>query len=190
MPEVSYSGWEIFFRWVHFIAGITWIGLLYFFNLVNTPYTKLTKPEERPAHIPKLMPIALAWFRYAALVTVIVGLIIIYMKYWSAGDIVSSDSAKTILVGGILGIIMMVNVWVFIWPNQKRIIQASFKGEKPDPAWGKRALLFSRINFTLSYPMLLFMGAASHYPMGWGMIIITGIITALIGLGIVLYVQR
>jgi len=114
----------------------------------------------------------------------------IYLKYWSAGDIVSSNSAKTILVGGILGIIMMLNVWIFIWPNQNKIIQATVKGEKPDPSWGKQALLVSRINFTLSYPMLLFMGAASHYPMDWGMILITGIIAAIIGAGIVLFVQR
>jgi len=190
MSELSYSGWETFFRWVHFVAGITWVGLLYFFNLVNVPYTKSTKPEERPDHIPKLMPLALAWFRYAALVTVAVGIIMIYLKYWSAGDIVSSNSAKTILVGGILGIIMMLNVWIFIWPNQNKIIQATVKGEKPDPSWGKQALLVSRINFTLSYPMLLFMGAASHYPMDWGMILITGIIAAIIGAGIVLFVQR
>ncbi|SNZ14062.1 urate hydroxylase PuuD [Hydrogenobacter hydrogenophilus] len=185
MPEL-----ELFLRWVHFIAGTIWVGMLFFFTLVNTPYIKITKPEERPAHIPKLMPLALAWFRYASVVTVLVGLMLIYIKYWSVGDVVQSDSAKTILVGGILGIIMMLNVWLFIWPNQKRIIQATVKGEKPDPSWGKRALLFSRINFTLSYPMLLFMGASSHYPMGWGMILITGVITALIGLGIVLYVQR
>ncbi|MGB9874267.1 MAG: hypothetical protein ACPLRS_04795, partial [Hydrogenobacter sp.] len=96
MPEL-----ELFLRWVHFIAGTIWVGMLFFFTLVNTPYIKITKPEERPAHIPKLMPIALAWFRYASVVTVLVGLILIYIKYWSVGDVIGSDSAKTILVGGI-----------------------------------------------------------------------------------------
>jgi len=151
MSELSYSGWETFFRWVHFVAGITWVGLLYFFNLVNVPYTKSTKPEERPAHIPKLMPLALAWFRYAALVTVAVGIIMIYLKYWSAGDIVSSNSAKTILVGGILGIIMMLNVWIFIWPNQNKIIQATVKGEKPDHPGANKPFLFQGL--TSPYPI-------------------------------------
>jgi len=180
----------IVFRWIHFVAGIIWIGLLYFFNLVNVPYTKMAEPKDRPAHVPKLMPLALAWFRYAALVTVLAGFGLIYLLYWQGGDIVTSDRAKTIFSGMLLGLIMLFNVWTLIWPNQKKVIAATVKGEKADPQWGKTALYASRTNFILSFPMLLFMGGASHFSMDWSGIIISGIITAVIAAGIVLRVQK
>lgn len=177
-------------RWVHFVAGITWIGLLYFFNLVNFPYTKQTKPEERPQHIPKLMPIALAYFRYGALLTVIAGFILIYFHHWKNAGLFGSFGAKTITIGGLLGVIMFFNVWVFIWPNQKKIINAARKGEKPDPKWAATALNFSRLNFVLSFPMLLFMAGATHFPMDWDNIILHGVITAAIAYGVLKLVQR
>ena len=180
----------IVFRWIHFVAGITWIGLLYFFNLVNVPYTKMAEPKDRAAHVPKLMPLALAWFRYSAAVTVLAGFVLIYLLYWRAGDIVTSDRAKTIFVGMLLGLIMLFNVWYFIWPNQRKVIGATVKAEKPDPQWGKTALLASRTNFILSFPMLFFMGSASHFAQGWLGIVIYGIITAAIAAVIVLRVQK
>ncbi len=180
---------SVIFRWIHVVAGITWIGLLYFFNAVNFRFTKITKPEERPAHFTKFMPIALAWFRYAALVTFLAGLVLAYLEYWKTGDVVTSNSAKTILVGMILGTIMFLNVWIFIWPNQKKIIEASQKGEQPDPNWAKTALTFSRVNAVLSFPMLLDMVAAKHYPMDWGQLIVWDIIAAIIA-GVVLYIVQ
>ncbi len=180
---------SIIFRWLHVAAGITWIGLLYFFNAVNFRFAKATKPEERPAHFTKFMPIALAWFRYAALVTFIVGLILAWIEYWQAGDIISSPSAKTILVGMILGTIMFLNVWIFIWPNQKKIIEASQKGEKPDPQWASTALTFSRINTILSFPMLFDMVASKHFPMDWAQLAVWDIGLAIVA-GIVLFIVQ
>lgn len=189
--EFSSSAFLMFvFRWIHFLAGITWIGLLYFFNLVNVPYTKIAEPKDRAAHVPKLMPIALAWFRHTAWVTVLAGFGLIYLWYWRNGDFISSNSAKTIFMGMLLGLVMLFNVWVFIWPNQKKVIEATLKGEKADPQWGKTALYASRTNFVLSFPMLLYMGSASHTPLDWLWIVITGVIAAAIAGALVLYVQK
>ena len=186
-PELFLPG---ILRWIHFVAGIIWIGLLYFFNLVNVPYTKAVEAKDRAAHVPKLMPLALAWFRYAALVTVLVGFWLIYIYYWKNGDYFTSDNAKTIFMGMVLGSIMLFNVWAFIWPSQKKIIAATVKGEKPDPKWGKNALLVSRANFILSFPMLLFMAGATHFPMDWLWIAVYGVIAALIAAVMVFTVQK
>ncbi len=190
MPPEVVSFISFVFRWIHFVAGITWIGLLYFFNLVNVPYTKEAQPDERKAHVPKLMPLALAWFRHAAWVTVLAGFVLIYILYWQHGDFFNSNGAKTIFTGMVLGVIMLFNVWRLIWPNQKKIIEATVKGAKPDPQWAKTALYASRANFILSYPLLLFMAGSAHYGMDWPLIIITGLVAAAVGAAIVLRVHK
>ncbi len=152
------------FRWIHFLAGITWIGLLYFFNLINAAFLKSLDGPTKNIVIPKLMPSALNWFRHGATVTVLAG-IVLYVHLYSKGG----TGAIALGIGGLLGIIMMANVHGIIWPNQKKIIAAvsqAAAGGPPPPAemaqWGKTALMASRINFMLSIPMLLFMGAGSH----------------------------
>lgn len=180
----------IIVRWVHFVAGITWIGLLYFFNLVNVRAMASIDASARPQVVTTLLPRALAWFRHSAWVTVLAGLVLIYGLYWSNGDFVESDSAKTIFSGMILGLVMLFNVWYFIWPNQKKVIEAARSGTPADPSWGRTALLASRTNFALSFPMLVFMASASHYPMDWPQIIVFGIIYAGLGLAAVLAVQK
>jgi uncharacterized membrane protein len=177
-------------RWIHFVAGITWIGLLDFFNFVNTPAMKVMDPTARPFVTTTLLPRALAWFRHGAWVTVLAGLVIIFLKYWANGDFVSSNNAKTILTGGLLGLIMLANVWGVIWPNQKRIIEATAAKQSPDPIWARNALYASRANFILSFPMLAFMAGASHFPQDWPGILVSGLITAVIAAAIVFYVQR
>ena len=177
-------------RWIHFVAGITWIGLLYFFNFVNVRSMAVIDASARPHVVTTLLPRALAWFRHSAWVTVLAGLILTYGLYWSSGNFVETDGAKTILSGTVLGLIMLFNVWVFIWPNQRRVIEATRKGEKADPAWGRRALYASRTNFTLSFPLLFFMAGSSHYPLDWGAIVVVGILLAAVGLGTVLSVQK
>jgi uncharacterized membrane protein len=151
-------------RWVHFLAGITWIGLLYFFNLINAAFLKSLDGPTKNIVIPKLMPAALNWFRHGATVTVLAGLILYFYLYSKGGT-----GAIALGIGGLLGIIMMGNVHGIIWPNQKKIIAAVEKQAKdgtPAPpemaAWGRTALLASRVNFLLSIPMLFFMGAGSH----------------------------
>jgi uncharacterized membrane protein len=154
----------IIVRWIHFLAGITWIGLLYFFNLINAAFLKSLDGPTKNIVIPKLMPSALNWFRHGATVTVLAG-IILYMKLYMNGG----TGAYALAIGGVLGIIMMVNVHAIIWPNQKKIIAAVTASAQGTPApaemaqWGRTALLASRVNFMLSIPMLFFMGAGSHF---------------------------
>jgi uncharacterized membrane protein len=150
-------------RWVHFLAGITWIGLLYFFNLINAAFLKSLDGPTKNIVIPKLMPASLSWFRHGATVTVLAG-IALYVYLYSKGG----TGAMALGIGGLLGIIMMANVHAIIWPNQKKIIAAVTAAAQGTPApaemaqWGRTALLASRVNFMLSIPMLLFMGAGSH----------------------------
>lgn len=150
-------------RWAHFLAGITWIGLLYFFNLINAAFLKSLDGPTKNIVIPKLMPAALNWFRHGATVTVLAGIVLYLYLYQRGGT-----GAIALGIGGLLGIIMMANVHAIIWPNQKRIIAAVTAAAQGTPApaemaqWGRTALLASRVNFMLSIPMLLFMGAGSH----------------------------
>lgn len=159
--ETDWFGMVI--RWIHFLAGITWIGLLYFFNLINAAFLKSLDAPTRNTVIPKLMPSALNLFRHGATVTVVAG-VILYGYMYSRGG----TGAVALAIGGLLGIIMMGNVHGIIWPNQKKIIAAVTAAAQGTPAppemaqWGRRALLASRVNVMLSIPMLFFMGAGSH----------------------------
>lgn len=151
-------------RWIHVLAGIIWIGLLYFFNLINAAFLKSLDGPTKNTVIPKLMPAALNWFRHGATVTVLAGVILYGYMYSKGGT-----GAVAVAIGGLLGIIMMGNVHGIIWPNQKKIIAAVTAAAQGTPAppemaqWGRTALLASRVNFMLSIPMLLFMGAGSHF---------------------------
>lgn len=162
MPGVDL--FELLFRWIHFLAGITWIGLLYFFNLINVNFMKSLDAGTKGKVVPQLMPNALWWFRWSALVTVLAGFLILWKKWPGSGS-----WEVSIGIGGTLGVIMLFNVWGIIWPNQKRIIQmtaeAAAKQQAPPPemaAMARKAYLASRTNFYLSIPMLFFM-ALSHY---------------------------
>ncbi|HEY6085152.1 MAG TPA: urate hydroxylase PuuD [Nitrospira sp.] len=154
----------ILLRWIHFLAGITWIGLLYFFNLINAAFMKSLDGPTKNIVIPRLMPSALNWFRHGATVTVLAGLLLYGKLYMNGGT-----GAYALAIGGLLGIIMMANVHAIIWPNQKKIIAAVTAAAQGTPApaemaqWGRTALLASRVNFMLSIPMLFFMGAGSHF---------------------------
>jgi uncharacterized membrane protein len=160
--EVDWTGMVI--RWIHFLAGITWIGLLYFFNLINAAFLKSLEGPTKNIVIPKLMPSALNWFRHGATVTVLAGIVLYIKQYMNGGT-----GAYALGIGGLLGIIMMANVHAVIWPNQKKIIAAVTAAASGTPApaemaqWGRTALLASRVNFMLSIPMLFFMGAGSHF---------------------------
>ena len=165
MPDAG-SWIEQIFRWTHFLAGITWIGLLYFFNLINAGFMKSLDGAQKGVVVPRLMPSALWWFRHGATVTVLAGLVLIFRLH----PHLSGTGDKAIWIGGILGIIMMVNVHAIIWPCQREIIRMtkeSAETGKPTPpemaALGRKALLASRVNFLLSIPMLFFMGAAAHF---------------------------
>ncbi|MDP3595739.1 MAG: urate hydroxylase PuuD [Nitrospirota bacterium] len=160
--EVDWVG--MIFRWIHFIAGITWIGILYFFNFVNGGFLKSLDGPTKNIVIPKLMPPALNYFRHGATVTVLAGIALYGYLYAKGGT-----GAIALGIGGTLGIIMMINVHAIIWPAQKKIIAAVTAAAQGTPApaemaqWGRTALLASRVNVLLSIPMLFFMGSGSHF---------------------------
>lgn len=232
-PDNLVSHVHVLLRWIHFLAGITWIGLLYFFNLVNVPVMKQLEAPVRGKVVPVLMPKALWYFRWGAVVTVLAGVI-----YWililqtepqaSPGSMLGktlgvwfvlvvvawailyallrvpaltkdgrvfavpavivagaffhavvrfleypdmSNRSMSIAAGGGLGVIMLLNVWGVIWPNQKRIIGWTKENVEKGTAvpaesatLARRAFLASRANAWLSVPMLFFMAAASHFP--------------------------
>lgn len=160
-----------FLRWIHFLAGVTWIGILYYFNFVQTPFFAETEAPVRVGAIQKLLPRALWWFRWGAMFTFLAGLLIYIMRLGEMGGSVfySSPYGVTITVGALMGTIMFLNVWLVIWPNQQIVMastnQVASGGQALPAAAGaaRRAALSSRTNTVFSIPMLFFMGAASHY---------------------------
>lgn len=233
-PQGLTPGLQLVLRWIHFSAGITWVGLLYFFVLVNTQFMREVDGPTRMKVIPLLMPRALWWFRWAAVITVLagiwywmmivaadahnaqthggraigtffgiwtivfaveMGLLMSPVEFLRKGPVLGtilgvlviaaaylylalnshgweSNRLLAIGIGGGLGWLMLLNVWGIIWRIQKKLIrwiQANTDDGAPVPAeavqLSRLALLTSRINFVLSFPMLLFMAIASHYPM-------------------------
>jgi uncharacterized membrane protein len=232
-PEGFTPTLQLVLRWIHFSAGITWVGLLYFFVLVNTPFLQEVDGPTRTKIVPLLMPRALWWFRWAAVVTVLAGIwywmIIVstdahnaqthggmaigtFFTIWTVAFVIEmgllmspaaflrtglvfglvmaavviaaawlylalnahgweSNRLLAIGIGGGLGWFMLLNVWGIIWRIQKKLIRWTRENAASGtaiPAEAARlsrlALLTSRTNFVLSFPMLLFMAIASHYP--------------------------
>jgi uncharacterized membrane protein len=162
---------EMLLRWVHFLAGITWIGLLYYFNFVQGPFFAEADAATKSAATQKLVPRALWWFRWGAMLTFLSGVAIIGNRMSAAGEGAgASPWAVAIMTGALFGTIMFLNVWLVIWPNQKVVIAsavAAATGGQANPAAaaaGRRAFLASRTNVVFSIPMLFFMGAATHFP--------------------------
>lgn len=167
MEEVNFL-----LRWIHFLAGITWIGLLYYFNFVQTPFFAETEAQVRSGAIQKLVPRALWWFRWGAMVTFLAGILmyLIIMHQITPGVFFTQNRGVVITLGGLIGTLMFLNVWLVIWPNQQVVIastnQVAQGGQALPAAAGaaRRAALASRTNVVFSIPMLLMMGAASHPP--------------------------
>jgi uncharacterized membrane protein len=170
MEIFSMEGWYFLLRWFHFLAGITWIGVLYYFNFIQTPFfgTELGG-QARSAVVRGLVPNALWWFRWGAMFTFITGWLIILTKLGHDGVPLSSGYMTRILTGGLMGTFMWANVWFVIWPAQQVVIANAEKvagGGEADPSAagrGARAGVASRTNTLFSIPMLFFMGAASHF---------------------------
>jgi uncharacterized membrane protein len=163
--------WLFLLRWVHFLAGITWIGILYYFNFVQTPFFAETEPAVRSSAIQKLVPRALWWFRWGAMFTFLAGILIYLHKLGELGGGVfyTSTYGLAITTGGLMGTLMFLNVWLVIWPKQQVVIASAAQvaqGGQALPeaaACARRAALTSRTNTLLSIPMLFYMGAANHY---------------------------
>ncbi|HIE65623.1 MAG: urate hydroxylase PuuD [Nitrospira sp.] len=152
----------ILFRLIHLVAGVIWLGLLYYLNLIQIPFMKEIDTPIRKEVVLKLLPRVLFWSRWSAVVTLLAGM----------GLMVGGHFRNpAIMIGATLGLIMFLNVWVIIFPNQKAIILMTadtLSAGTPVPPdiepYVRRVFWASRFNFWLSFPMLLFMGASSHFP--------------------------
>ncbi len=159
--------WSWLFRYFHVVSGIMWIGLLWYFNFVQVPNMSKIDDAHKPAITKVIAPAALFWFRWAAVATIITGLIVAYLNGYlhqamilGIGTGVSKFTA--IGIGMWLGIIMAFNVWFIIWPNQKKVLGLVEVAAEDKPIAAKRALIASRTNTLLSLPMLLTMVVAQN----------------------------
>ncbi len=151
-------------RWSHYFVGITWIGLLYYFNFVQTEYFKEAEGGARVDAFVKLAPRALWWFRWGAAMTFLTGLYLVYVLHMAL--------TVDIVLSVVMATLMFLNVWLIIWPNQKIVIASNEQiqaGGEADPAAAAaapKAALASRTNTLFSLPMLFLMGASAHYAHG------------------------
>ena len=147
---------EFIFRWAHVLFGVVWIGMLYYFNFVQTEYFKEAEAEAKADAMKKLAPRALWWFRWGAMLTFLTGLYLLY----AIGAHNNLTGQPVIWVGATAGIIMFLNVWLVIWPNQQIVLGMK---EGDGPAAAAKAGLASRTNTLFSGPMLFGMVGSRHY---------------------------
>ena len=159
--------WSWLFRYLHVVSGVMWIGLLWYFNFVQVPNMPKIPDEQKPAITKVIAPAVLFWFRWAALSTIITGLIVAYLNGYLhealALGIGSGGGKNTAIgIGMWLGLIMAFNVWVIIWPNQKKVLGIVEASPEEKAISAKKALIASRTNTLLSLPMLLCMVMAQN----------------------------
>ena len=155
------------FRFIHVLVGIMWIGLLWYLNFVQIPSMPNIPDEQKPAITKVIAPKVLFWFRWAALATIVSGLIVAYLNGYVHQAMtlgIGSGGGKNTAIGiGMwLGIIMAYNVWFIIWPNQKKALGIVESSAEEKPIAAKKAMITSRVNTLLSIPMLLTMVAAQN----------------------------
>jgi uncharacterized membrane protein len=173
----SRAGYAFLSRWSHVFVGIAWIGLLYFFNFVQVPAYAEMEASARNNALDKLTWRALWWFRWAAAATLVSGILLLLFQTDADGEtqLFSGDYAKSIqgvsiYAGVLLALTMFLNVWLVIWPLQKKVIanarnvQAGGQADPGAPAAARRALMASRMNMIYSLPMLIFMVGTAHFP--------------------------
>jgi uncharacterized membrane protein len=187
------DAWLFLLRWFHFLAGITWIGMLYYFNFVQVPFFAGAEPAVRTGMITGgLVSRALWWFRWGAMITFITGWLYLLHRMGQFGiqPFFATSYGWAIFMGGVIGSLMWFNVWFIIWPGQQVVMASAAAvagGGQAIPeaaARGARAGVASRTNTMLSIPMLFFMGAASHLTMAnpagggakWGALILLAIV--------------
>jgi uncharacterized membrane protein len=170
-------------RWLHFIAGVMWIGHLWFFNFVNANFAKTLDADSKKKVVPELMPRALFMFRWGAMFTFLTGYIYLIWKQFvatsaglfgspplvaggarAADGLFNSTWGYWITMGALFGTVMWFNVWFIIWPSQRKIIAAVKSGTAADPKIVSRATNASKVNTFLSVPLLFAMGGATHLP--------------------------
>ena len=151
--------WGPFFTWLHVLSGIAWIGLLYYFNLVQIPTMPKVPAELKPGVTKYIAPEALFWFRWAALATVVTGVIVATLNGYIVGALTLDPAYRTIGVAIWLALVMAFNVWFIIWPNQKKALGIVKVEDAAKARAARVAMLTSRVNFVLSLPMLYCMVA-------------------------------
>ena len=159
--------WSWLFRYFHVLSGVMWIGLLWYLNFVQIPSMPKFTDEQKPAITKIIAPAVLFWFRWAALATIVTGLIVAYLNGYvhqalSLGIGSGGGKITAIGIGMWLGLIMAFNVWFIIWPNQKKVLGIVDATPEEKPVALKKAVMASRINTLLSLPMLLCMVAAQN----------------------------
>lgn len=169
LPHTSFNALSLA-RWLHILSGVMWIGLLYYFNVVQIPGLAVANADKGGpggAGISKyIAPRALLWFRWAALATWLTGAWYLgknFVPAFTLGHLGQDGLYYLVIgIGCWLGTIMLFNVWVLIWPNQKKVLGLVTATDAEKATARKVAMLASRTNFVLSIPMLLCMGSATH----------------------------
>lgn len=169
-------------RWLHVLFGIVWIGMLYYFNFVQTEYFKEAEAGAKSDALQKLAPRALWWFRWGAAFTFLTGLLLLHaiLDRWNV----------YILFGSLLGTLMAANVWFVIWPNQKVVIAAASGDTSADPAPAlARAGCASRHNTLFSVPMLLFMVSSAHLGGSGAELFTQNLVSSLVGVALIVALE-
>ena len=149
--------WIWFLRLLHVIAGIIWVGLLFYFNFIQIPNMVKIPDNQKSAISNIIAPSALFWFRWSAMATIFFGIMLAYFQGYIVEAFTLSETHWVIGIGMYLGIIMFLNVWLIIWPNQKKVLGIIKVEENEKKLSSKRAFNFSRLNLVLSIPMLISM---------------------------------
>lgn len=168
----SLEGVSFVLKWLHLFFGLLWIGHLYYFNFTQAAAMPQVDAATKSGITTKLLPIALGWFRWGAMWTMLTGVILLAIKGHSSGfEIYTSGWGVAILIGVTMGLTMWANVWFIIWPHQQVVMASANQvaaggAANPQAAiLAPKALLASRTNVLFSIPMLFFMGSASHLPL-------------------------
>jgi uncharacterized membrane protein len=154
--------WRFFFRWLHVLSGVMWIGLLWYLNFVQIPSMPKIPDEQKPAISKVIAPAVLFWFRWAALATLVTGALLAIMNNYIGQALSLQKPFTAIGIGMWLGIIMAFNVWFIIWPNQKKALGIVQVEAAEKAAAARKAMITSRINTMLSIPMLYCMVAQQN----------------------------
>ena len=150
------------FRWIHIMVGVMWVGLLWYFNFVQIPSMSKIPDEQKPAIGKVIAPTALFWFRWAALFTVVSGVVLAVLNGYAHQAFTLQAPFRAIGLGMWIALVMAFNVWFIIWPNQKRALGIVVVEPDVKAKSARVAMLTSRFNTMLSVPMLFLMVAQSH----------------------------
>ena len=162
VPVNDHAWWAFFFRWLHVLSGVMWIGLLWYFNFVQTPSMPKIPDEHKPAISKVIAPTALFWFRWGAMATIVTGLLLALMNGYLVQALSLQKGHHAIGLGMWLGAIMWFNVWFIIWPNQKKALGIVTVAPEEKANAAKMAGMASRFNTMLSIPMLYCMVAQQN----------------------------